>query len=134
MTATSGSAAQAAIGGATRELRLPSVGGQAAWLVEITARNGTTTWAYLAAELDDRSARRAAAPPTPASYASSRWPTSTPTRSPPSLQASSPAWHPAPKMDAGEPVVLLGTVAPARPSCSSAWVRPPAGKAAGSAA
>src|SRR5512142_3453968 len=64
MTAVSDTAAQAAIGAAARELRLPTVRDQAARLAEIAAREHSTYLAYLAevlaAELDDRSARRRA--------------------------------------------------------------------------
>ncbi len=64
MTAVSDAAAQAAIGAAARELKLPTVRDQAARLAEIAAREHSTYLAYLAevlaAELDDRSARRRA--------------------------------------------------------------------------
>ena len=64
MTAMSDAAAQAAIGAAARELKLPTVRDQAARLAEIAAREHSTYLAYLAevlaAELDDRSARRRA--------------------------------------------------------------------------
>ena len=64
MTAVSEAAAQAAIGAAARELKLPTVRDQAARLAEIATRERSTYLAYLAevlaAELDDRSARRRA--------------------------------------------------------------------------
>ena len=64
MTATSDAAAQAAIGAAARELKLPTIRDQAARLAEIAARERSTYLAYLAevlaAELDDRSSRRRA--------------------------------------------------------------------------
>src|SRR5436190_22186002 len=64
MNPLSDAAAQAAIGAAARELRLPTVRDQAARLAEIAAREHATHLAYLAeilaAELDDRSARRRA--------------------------------------------------------------------------
>jgi DNA replication protein DnaC len=64
MTAVTDAAAQAAIGAAARELKLPTVRDQAARLAEIAAREHATYLAYLAevlaAELDDRSARRRA--------------------------------------------------------------------------
>ena len=64
MTAVSDTAAQAAVGAAARELKLPTVRDQAARLAEIAARERSTYLAYLAevlaAELDDRSARRRA--------------------------------------------------------------------------
>jgi DNA replication protein DnaC len=62
VTAISEAAAQAAIGAAARELRLPTVRDQAVRLAEIAARDHATYLAYLAeilaAELDDRAARR----------------------------------------------------------------------------
>ena len=64
MTTLTDTAAQAAIGAAARELRLPTVRDQAARLAEIAARDRHTHLAYLAevlaAELDDRSGRRRA--------------------------------------------------------------------------
>jgi DNA replication protein DnaC len=61
---TTDTAAQAAIGAAARELRLPTVRSEAARLAEIAARERRTHLGYLAeilaAELDDRSARRQA--------------------------------------------------------------------------
>ncbi len=64
MNAVSDTAAQAAIGAAARELRLPTVRAEAARLAEIAARERHTHLAYLAevlpAELDDRSGRRRA--------------------------------------------------------------------------
>jgi DNA replication protein DnaC len=64
VTAVSDAAARAAIGAAARELKLPTVRDQAARLAEIAARDHATYLAYLAevlaAELDDRSARRRA--------------------------------------------------------------------------
>jgi DNA replication protein DnaC len=64
MTAVSDTAAQAAIGAAARELKLPTVRDQATRLAEIAVRQRHTHLAYLAevlsAELDDRSARRRA--------------------------------------------------------------------------
>jgi DNA replication protein DnaC len=61
---TTDTAAQAAIGAAARELRLPTVRSEAARLAEIAARERRTHLGYLAeilaAELDDRSARRRA--------------------------------------------------------------------------
>src|ERR1700751_5457631 len=69
MNPLSAPAAQAAIGAAARELKLPTVRDQAARLAEIAAREHATYLAYLAevlaAELDDRSARRRAIPPAP---------------------------------------------------------------------
>jgi len=64
VTVTSDAAAQAAIGAAARELKLPTVRDQATRLAEIAARDHAGYLAYLAevlaAELDDRSARRRA--------------------------------------------------------------------------
>jgi len=62
MTAGSDTAAQAAIGAAARELKLPTVRDQAARLAQTAARQRHTHLAYLAevlaAELDDRTERR----------------------------------------------------------------------------
>jgi len=64
MTAVSDTAAQAAIGAAARELKLPTVRDQAARLAQIAARERRAHLAYLAevlaAELDDRTERRRA--------------------------------------------------------------------------
>jgi DNA replication protein DnaC len=64
MNPLSDTAAQAAIGAAARELKLPTVRDQAARLAEIAARDHHTHLGYLAevlaAELDDRSGRRRA--------------------------------------------------------------------------
>ena len=64
MNPVSDNAAQAAIGAAARELRLPTVRAEAARLAEIAAREHHTHLGYLAevlsAELDDRSGRRRA--------------------------------------------------------------------------
>jgi DNA replication protein DnaC len=64
MSPVSDNAAQAAIGAAARELRLPTVRAEAARLAEIAAREHHTHLGYLAevlsAELDDRSGRRRA--------------------------------------------------------------------------
>ena len=64
MSPVSDAAAQAAIGAAARELRLPTVRAEAARLAEIAARDHATHLGYLAevlsAELDDRSGRRRA--------------------------------------------------------------------------
>ena len=61
MTTISDTAAQAAIGAAARELRLPTVRDQAARLAEIAVRERHTHLAFLAeilaAEVDDRSGR-----------------------------------------------------------------------------
>jgi hypothetical protein len=94
MNAVSDTAAQAAIGAAARELKLPTVRDQAARLAELAARERHTHLAYLAevlaAELDDRTgrrrARRIAEARSPASSAS---PTSTPARCPPSTPVKS---------------------------------------------
>ena len=62
MNAVSDTAAQAAIGAAARELKLPTVRAEAARLAEIAVRERHTHLAYLAevlsAELDDRTGRR----------------------------------------------------------------------------
>ena len=62
MSAVSDTAAQAAIGAAAREPKLPTIRAEAARLAQIAARERHTHLAYLAevlsAELDDRSCRR----------------------------------------------------------------------------
>jgi DNA replication protein DnaC len=112
MTAVSDAAAQAAIGAAARELRLPTVRDQADRLAEIAAREHATYLAYLAevlaAELDDRSARRRAR-----RIADARFPRlkrladfnaeAVPSLTPQLARLATGAY-----LDKGEPVVLLG--------------------------
>jgi DNA replication protein DnaC len=112
MTAVSDAAAQAAIGAAARELRLPTVRDQADRLAEIAAREHATYLAYLAevlaAELDDRSARRRAR-----RIADARFPRlkrladfnaeAIPSLTPQLARLATGAY-----LDKGEPVVLLG--------------------------
>jgi DNA replication protein DnaC len=112
VTAVSDAAAQAAIGAAARELRLPTVRDQAARLAEIAAREHATYLAYLAevlaAELDDRSARRRAR-----RIADARFPRlkrladfnaeAIPSLAPQLARLATGAY-----LDKGEPVVLLG--------------------------
>jgi DNA replication protein DnaC len=112
MTAVSDAAAQAAIGAAARELRLPTVRDQADRLAEIAAREHSTYLAYLAevlaAELDDRSARRRAR-----RIADARFPRlkrladfnaeAVPSLTPQLARLATGAY-----LDKGEPVVLLG--------------------------
>ena len=113
MTAVSDAAAQAAIGAAARELKLPTVRDQAARLAEIAARQRSTYLAYLAevlaAELDDRSARRRAR-----RIAEARFPRikrladfsadAVPAITPALLATLATGAY----LDKGEPVVLLG--------------------------
>ena len=113
MTAVTDTAAEAAIGAAARELRLPTVRAEAARLAEIAARERRTHLGYLAevlsAELDDRSGRRRAR-----RIAEARFPRikrladfnvdAVPAISPATLATlATGAW-----IDAGNPVVLLG--------------------------
>jgi DNA replication protein DnaC len=112
VTATSDAAAQAAIGAAARELKLPTVRDQATRLAEIAAREHSTYLAYLAevlaAELDDRSARRRAR-----RIADARFPRlkrladfnaeAVPSLTPQLARLATGAY-----LDKGEPVVLLG--------------------------
>src|SRR5262245_34233253 len=113
MTAVTDAAAQAAIGAAARELRLPTVRAEAIRLAEIAARERRTHLAYLAeilsAELDDRSARRparrTAEPSSPrpkrlAAFNTDAVPTVTPAQL---ATLATGTW-----IDAGNPVVLLG--------------------------
>jgi DNA replication protein DnaC len=113
MTAVPDTAAQAAIGAAARELKLPTVRAEAARLAEIAVRERHTHLAYLAevlsAELDDRSGRRRAR-----RIAEARFPRikrlaefnagAVPTNSPAHLASLATGTY----VDAGEPVVLLG--------------------------
>jgi DNA replication protein DnaC len=113
VTAVSDTAAQAAIGAAARELKLPTVRDQAARLAEIAARERQTHLAYLAevlaAELDDRSGRRRAR-----RIAEARFPRlkrladfnagAVPSLAPGQLGRLASGTY----LDHGEPVVLLG--------------------------
>jgi DNA replication protein DnaC len=113
MTAVSDTAAEAAIGAAARELKLPTVRDQAARLAEIATREHATYLAYLAevlaAELDDRSARRRTR-----RIAEARFPRikrladfnagAVPAIAPGQLARLATGAY----LDAGEPVVLLG--------------------------
>jgi DNA replication protein DnaC len=113
MNPVSDTAAQAAIGAAARELRLPTIRAQAARLAEIAARERHTHLAYLAevlsAELDDRSGRRRAR-----RIAEARFPRlkrladfstdAVPAITPALLGRLASGTY----MDNGEPVVLLG--------------------------
>jgi DNA replication protein DnaC len=113
VTTITDTAAQAAIGAAARELRLPTVRAEAARLAEIAARERLTHLGYLAeilaAELDDRSGRRRAR-----RIAEARFPRlkrladfnadAVPSISAAQLAAlAGGAW-----IDAGTPVVMLG--------------------------
>jgi DNA replication protein DnaC len=113
MTTVTDAAAQAAIGAAARELRLPTVRAEAARLADIAARQRHTHPAYLAevlsAELDDRSSRRRAR-----RIADAKFPRLkrladfnadvVPSISPAELARLASGAY----IDAGEPVVLLG--------------------------
>ena len=113
MTAVSDAAAQAAIGAAARELKLPTVRDQAARLAQTAARQRHTHLAYLAevlaAELDDRTERRRAR-----RLAEAKFPRlkrladfnadAVPAIAPAQLATlATGAW-----IDAGQPLVLLG--------------------------
>jgi DNA replication protein DnaC len=113
MTAITDTAAQAAIGAAARELKLPTVRAEAARLAEIAVRERRTHLAFLAevlaAEVDDRSGRRRAR-----RIAEARFPRikrlaefsvdAVPAITPAQLAVLAAGAY----MDAGEPVVLLG--------------------------
>ena len=60
MSTRSDQAAQAAIGAATRELRLPTMRTEATRLAEIVARERQSYLVFLADEVDDRAGRRRA--------------------------------------------------------------------------
>jgi len=113
VSAVSDTAAQAAIGAAARELKLPTVRDQATRLAEIAAQQRHTHLAYLAevlaAELDDRFARRRAR-----RIAEAKFPRlkrladfnadAVPAIAPAQLATlATGAW-----IDAGQPLVLLG--------------------------
>src|SRR2546430_1383725 len=113
MTAISDTAAQAAIGAAARELRLPTVRDQAARLAEIAVRERHTHLAFLAevlaAEVDDRSGR-----PRARRIAEARFPRIkrlagfSPGAVPSIPPAQLAGLAAGASLDAGEPVVLLG--------------------------
>jgi DNA replication protein DnaC len=113
MNAVSDTAAQAAIGAAARELKLPTVRDQATRLAEIAARQRRTHLAYLAevlaAELDDRTERRRARRITEAKFPRLKRladfnADAVPAIAPAQLATlATGAW-----IDAGEPPVLLG--------------------------
>jgi DNA replication protein DnaC len=113
MSARSDEAAQAAIGAAARELRLPTIGAEASRLAEIAARERQSYLVFLAevlaAEVDDRSERRRAR-----RIAEAHFPRlkrlaefnldAVPTIQPAQLAALASGAY----LDAGEPIVLLG--------------------------
>jgi DNA replication protein DnaC len=113
MSAVPDTAAQAAIGAAARELKLPTVRDQAARLAEIAARQRRTHLAYLAevlaAELDDRTERRRACRIAEAKFPRLKRLADFNADVVPALQPAQLAtlatgtW-----IDAGEPLVLLG--------------------------
>ena len=113
MTAVSGTAAQAAIGAAARELKLPTVRDQAARLAEIAVRERHTHLAYLAevlaAELDDRTERRRARRIAEAKFPRLKRLADFNTDVVPAITPSQIAQLAAGAyLNAGEPVVLLG--------------------------
>lgn len=112
MTAVSDTAAQAAIGAAARELKLPTVRDQAARLAEIAAREHATYLAYLAevlaAELDDRSARRRARRVADARFPRIKRLADFSTDAVPSLAPQLARLASGAYLEKGEPVVLLG--------------------------
>ena len=113
MSGISDTAAQAAIGAAARELKLPTVRDQAARLAEIAARERHTHLAYLAeilaAELDDRTERRRARRIAEARFPRLKRLADFNTDAVPAIQPAqlatlaTGAW-----IDAGQPLVLLG--------------------------
>jgi DNA replication protein DnaC len=113
MTTISDNAAQASIGAAARELKLPTIRAEASRLAQIAARERQSHLAYLAeilaAEVDDRSARRRARRIAEARFPRLKRLADFNTDANPAIPAAqlatlaSGAW-----LDAGEPVVLLG--------------------------
>ena len=113
MTAVSDAAAQAAIGAAARELKLPTVRDQAARLAQTAARQRHTHLAYLAevlsAELDDRTERRRARRIAEAKFPRPKRLADFNTDLVPAITPGQLAHLAAGAyLDAGEPVVLLG--------------------------
>jgi DNA replication protein DnaC len=113
MTTVSDTAAQAAIGAAARELKLPTVRAEATRLAEIAARQRHTHLAYLAevlsAELDDRSGRRRARRITEARFPRLKRLTDFDTGAVPAINPAQLArLAGGGYLDAGEPIVLLG--------------------------
>jgi len=113
MTAVSDAAAQAAIGAAARELKLPTVRDQAARLAQTAARQRHTHLAYLAevlaAELDDRTERRRARRIAEAKFPRLKRLADFNTDLVPAITPGQLAHLAAGAyLDAGEPVVLLG--------------------------
>jgi DNA replication protein DnaC len=113
MSARSDDAAQAAIGAAARELRLPTIRAEASRLAEIAARERQSYLVFLAevlaAEVDDRSERRRARRITEAHFPRLKRLAefnldAVPTIQPAQLAALASGAY----LDAGEPVVLLG--------------------------
>jgi DNA replication protein DnaC len=113
MTAVSDTAAQAAIGAAAHELKLPTVRDQAARLAGIAVRERRTHLAYLAevlaAELDDRTERRRARRIAEAKFPRLKRLADFNTDAVPAVTAAQLAQLAAGAfIDAAEPVVLLG--------------------------
>ena len=113
MSAVSDTAAQAAIGAAARELKLPTVRDQAARLAQTAARQRHTHLAYLAevlaAELDDRTERRRARRIAEAKFPRPKRLADFNTDLVPAITPGQLAHLAAGAyLDAGEPVVLLG--------------------------
>ncbi|MCI0689364.1 MAG: IS21-like element helper ATPase IstB [Sporichthyaceae bacterium] len=113
MTTLSDTAAQAAIGAATRELHLPTVRAEAVRLAEIAARERQSYLAFLAevlaAEVDDRCERRRSRRITEAKFPRIKRLTEFNIDAVPSLQPAQLATLASGAyLDAGEPVVLLG--------------------------
>ena len=113
MNAVSDTAAQAAIGAAARELKLPTVRAEASRLAEIAAQQRHTHLAYLAeilaAELDDRTGRRRARRIAEAKFPRLKRLADFNTDAVPALNPAQLArLATGAYLDAGEPVVLLG--------------------------
>jgi DNA replication protein DnaC len=112
-TITVDAAAQASIGAAARELHLPTVRAEATRLAEIAVRERQTHLGYLAevlaAEVDDRSARRRTRRINDAKFPRVKRLADFNVDAVPSIQpATLAALAKGGYMDAGEPVVLLG--------------------------
>jgi DNA replication protein DnaC len=112
VTAVSDTAALAAIGAAARELKLPTVRDQAARLAQTAVRERQTHLAYLAeilaAETDDRAARRRARRTAEARFPRLKRLADFNTDAVPGIAAQLAALATGAWIDAGQPLILLG--------------------------
>lgn len=136
-TITVDAAAQAAIGAAARELHLPTVRAEAVRLADIAVRNRHTHLAYLAevlaAEVDDRTARRRTRRINEAHFPRQKRLADFNIDAVPSIQpAQIGALANGGYMDAGEPIVLLGDFGTGKSHLLIGFGWPPANRGGGS--